>query len=252
MNRTLNFLTAFFVGAFLTIAPLSLGVSAHAATSQTGGSPSGLTKVFTATTTDTVPSWASGAYVTMQGGGGGGQGLTTSGGGGGSGAAWDQIFTPVTPGATLTITVGAGGASNTAGGATSVTGTTAVLPIACGGNAGFSASGGVGGANPGCATSFVMSATGTFAAAPPFNFVPGQSGAASAGTLTCWSSGQSVAGHTGANGACSKFGAGGVGVDGAVGGNPATGYGAGGGGTNNGASAGGAGSPGFVMITYVP
>lgn len=77
------------------------------------------------------------------GGGGGGtadaSGANGAGGGGGGGYAAAVI--PVTPGETLTITVGAGGASNTAGGLSSILRGATDLIKALGGSAGASSSG---------------------------------------------------------------------------------------------------------------
>jgi hypothetical protein len=79
-------------------------------------------QVFTSTGTFTVPAGVSAVKVTVVGGGGGGgRGLDSSssgGGGGGAGFGFKWI-TGLTAGATVSVTVGAGGAQQTNGGTSS-------------------------------------------------------------------------------------------------------------------------------------
>jgi hypothetical protein len=63
--------------------------------------------VFTTSTTWTVPAGVTSVSVLVVAGGGGGG---TAGGGGGGGVVYNPIYT-VTPGASLTVTIGAGGAA---------------------------------------------------------------------------------------------------------------------------------------------
>jgi len=102
-------------------------------------------KIFTSSGTFTVPAGVTKVYVSMCGGGGGGGGGGSNrkgGPGGGAGAYFKKPVT-VTPGATYTITVGAGGAGGA--GSTTVNG----QPGQAGGTSSFgsllSATGGGGG-----------------------------------------------------------------------------------------------------------
>jgi len=83
---------------------------------------------FTASGSWTVPAGVTEAEVVLIGGGGAGAGITGSNYGGSGGCAGQITYSVVatTPGDTLTITIGAGGASNTqdAGGASTCTGAT--------------------------------------------------------------------------------------------------------------------------------
>lgn len=214
--------------------------------------PASLTRTFTSSTTDTVPSWATGAFVTMQAGGGGGA-VGTNTNGAWSGDAWRDVYTPVTPGATLTITIGAGGGSGANGGNTSVTGTTYLLPTACGGssNGGGAASpcGNQGNRpylGPGSNNNWYVS---TMYSAPIPNYIAPMGGGSSNQTaFTCpYGDGTVLANPSNGSGGCSMFGRGGLAVASGTGGN-ATGFGAGGG---AGSVAGGSGSPGLVIIRYV-
>ncbi|MHB1641828.1 MAG: hypothetical protein ACYCS8_04090 [Acidithiobacillus sp.] len=185
--------------------------------------------VFTANGTYTVPAGVTQIWVSAAGGGGGGGGgnyLTTTveGAGGGGGFAGDVVIkTPitVTPGAALTITIGAGGAGGTGtgevalgtggtggtGGTTTlVTGTTTLLSLAGGG-------GGTGAYV--YFTSYVYGGTG-------------------------FSQGMCLAAYDSSNAVNGNIGYGGVG-----GGSP---LGAGGGGGGGGAGAAGAGGGAGILI----
>lgn len=122
-------------------------------------------QVFTASGTFTVPSGVYTIYATLVGGGGGGGGgdnnATTGGGGGGGGSGGIYCRVPylVTPGDTLTVTIGTGGTAGTGGASatgggngtsTVLFGSTApqaILRVAPGrgGSAGADAAGGAGG-----------------------------------------------------------------------------------------------------------
>lgn len=206
--------------AFITLPCIPAFAGTNAAVSS---SPSSLTHYFTSSTTDTVPSWAHGMYVTVIGGGGGGG----SGLGGYSATVWDGVFVPVIPGNTLTITIGTGGAATAVGGATSVTGGGGPdAPPACGGSSQSL------GAKCGTYITWPNVQAGNSQAlgsGPPVDarFFPGQSWAGSA-TVTCLYTNNA----TTAWGGCSAYGGAGAGY----------GYG----GTNN-----GVGGPGLAIVTYV-
>lgn len=221
--------------------------------------PSSLTHTFTATGTDTVPAWSTGVYVTEigGGGGGGGGGVSLTGGGGGGATTVRNFFSPVTPGATLNFTIGAGGAAGLttanggAGGITSLTGTLYLVPQACGGLGGTSAASGAGGKANAC---FIGSAGSPFSYASNPVFYVGTDGAAtgSSGTYTCQPSGATITTGGGGGGGCSMLGTPGQGVTSTGNGGAASGFGAGGGGGGNASgNTGGAGSPGLIILRYV-
>lgn len=128
---------------FAPLTPAFAGVSA-------GGSlPSSKTVTVTASGSLIVPFWSTRAAFTLVGGGGsGGTGSLSNsgtGGTGGGGAMTVSGFsTGVTPNSTLTITIGAGGAAVSSGGATkgnpggntSLTGALTLVPTALGGGPG--------------------------------------------------------------------------------------------------------------------
>lgn len=136
---------AFFLSVALALAPAIAFADTSVAISV---NPASLTRSFTSSTTDTVPSWATGAFITEVGGGGGGSTY-----GGVSGTVVWEYFATVTPGATLTITIGAGGAGSSAvasnGGKTSVTGAGLNVLQACGGSGGTTTTTGNSLCNPG-------------------------------------------------------------------------------------------------------
>jgi hypothetical protein len=74
-------------------------------------------EIFTSSGTFTVPSGVTTVYVTGCGGGGGG--LDSWGSGGGAGAWCMKVPVTVTPGGTISVTVGSGGSVNNNGGASS-------------------------------------------------------------------------------------------------------------------------------------
>ena len=183
------------------------------------------------------------------GGGGGGTGASSTGAGGGGGGAGqsavDQLLT-VSPGETLTITIGAGGkgalaASGSAGGTTSVVGSVSGTLITL--------TGGLGGT------------VGTYGASNVAGGFGGSgypTGTAGADTNPATSGSPSGAGGVGGS---SPFGGGGAGGRGAssggLSGQAAGGYGAGGGGGggsyvsgSNSGSTGGAASSGFMFLQW--
>lgn len=214
------------------------------------------------------------------GSGGGGQASagTAGGGGGGSSNALLNLVLPVTPGETLTITIGAKGAV-VAAGSNGAAGTATLISsgastvgfayptnVTLGGTGGLVGAAGVGGAggipNPAggiTAAAGGASGTGAISQTRPPPFFPGTGGggggatagaaAAGGGSLFAASNGGSTGG--GGGGGSSPFGSSVTGPNAGVAGTdaPATSYGAGGpgGGTN---ASSGAGSDGFVMIQY--
>lgn len=82
-------------------------------------------QVFTGSGTFTVPAGVTSVFVTVVGGGGGsGNSASNScangaGGNGGGGGLSQRLVTGLTPGSTVSVTVGAGGAAQTAGGTSS-------------------------------------------------------------------------------------------------------------------------------------
>lgn len=166
------------------------------------------------------------------GGGGGGQNATTfsgCGGGGAAGGAAIKFDIPVTPGQSISTTVGAGGKAGT--------------PALNGGNGGSSSFG-----------AFCSATGGTGGAAASGGTVTGGTGSggdinvqgADGGTAVI-SSGPQPKGGDGANGPLG-YGGGGAGTV-TVAGNNATGKGAGGGGGGQNQN-GGIGSPGLIIIRY--
>lgn len=193
------------------------------------GSPHGKRRFPPASGTFTVPAGVTTVWVSMSGGGGGSSGssrITTGGaGGGGAHAIIAQPLT-VTPGATYSITVGAGGA----------------------GSAGSTLSSSVAGGNGG-ASSFgaLFSTPGGFGGA-----AGGLAGGAAGGAGGV----AGVAGIVGGVAGGSIFGVGGLGAAAGGAGFGGAGFGGGGGGGGRitaggaGAGGGGAGSPGFVLVEW--
>lgn len=213
------------------------------------------------------------------GGGGGGQASanTAGGGGGGAGGSVSNFVAKVTGGATLTITLGTGGAHGTpgnpgsAGSADStVTGTSNTVPTAKaggGGLAGSAGTGGTGGAggNPGGAGGGAAGATGTAGATAGTAGFAGIGGSGGGGGGNTAGTAGPGGGHAIAQGvgasAGSGNGAGGgggssayrntSGSGGASGssGNTSTQKGGGGGGGGSNAN-GGDGGPGYCLLEY--
>ena len=113
-------------------------------TSGGGSSNTGISaQIFTSSGTFTVPSGVTSVKAVLIGGGGGGPTFGCVGGGGGGGTATKWV-TGLTPGAAITVVVGAGGSSGATGGASSFMGV-----IANGGFASGSTVGGTGGSTSG-------------------------------------------------------------------------------------------------------
>jgi len=187
------------------------------------------------TTTVTVPAWATHAEVQIVGaGGGGGYGGTTFSGGGG--AAGANVFgrVSVTPGASLTCVVGAGGTGGTSGSTTGSTGGTSSLTGIA------SAAGGSGGQGSGTTSAGGAGGAATVIAAGLRGFSGGDGGDGNA-------SNASVQGGNGAAGPFGGEGRTGNGA-GAVGAAPGAG---GGGAWGSAGGVGGAGAPGAVLITWM-
>lgn len=107
-------------------------------------------QIFTSSGTFTIPPSVTAIKVTVVGGGGGGAGCTVAaacsvslGGGGGGGSMAIQFFSGLTPGNTLSVTIGAAGtaggvnAAGGAGGTSSVaSGTQTITTVSCPGGGG--------------------------------------------------------------------------------------------------------------------
>jgi hypothetical protein len=192
-------------------------------------------QVFTATGTSTftIPASVTKVKVTVIGGGGGGRSSSnsTAQGGGGAGGAAIKVITGLTPGGTVTVTVGAGGAANTSG-------DTSSFGAYCSATGGSSPGTGVGGPGPGGA--------GGTATGGDINFTGGGG---------CGGNGVSgtTAGTTG-NGGSSIFGGAGLGITTvntpSTAGAGASGTGAGGAGGAGGPGTAGAGGSGIVIVEY--
>lgn len=196
------------------------------AASIVGGYAGPSSQLFTANGTFTVPSGITAVKITVLGGGGGGAGAPGSCGfyaayNGGYGGTAIAYVTGLTPGGTISITVGAAGTAGAAGNNAGGTGGTSSA------GAYASASGGVGGGN-----------------------TSGAWGAGGAGTVGTFI-GKGAGGATVING--SLFGIGGASRTSNGNGNPGTGRGApgSGGATDNAATqSGGAGSAGMVLVEW--
>ena len=185
-------------------------------------------------------------------GGGGGAAATYGGGGGGGGSVFVSSASPVTPGETITVVIGQGGAAGAAGTDTTVTGSggTATIPSGAAGVAGTIAGQGAGGAGgSGGITTYAGGAGGGGGG----SVTNGGGGGGSAGTGGVGGAGAS----TGTRGTAGMRAGGGV-TDGGVGGTGAAGStaavagafpGGGGGGASTGAAAA-AGADGYVLIVY--
>jgi hypothetical protein len=113
----------------------SAWTSAVAPVSATGGNG----QVFTGNGTFTIPTGITRVKATVLAGGGG----ATSNRGGGAGGAAIKYLTSLTPGNTISVTVGAGGAANTVGGSSQIaSGTQSITTVsATGGDRGQTADG---------------------------------------------------------------------------------------------------------------
>jgi hypothetical protein len=204
------------------------------------GGLAGLTptfQTFTASGTQTIATGITAEKCTIVGGGGAGGGATAAnnGGGGGAGGVAIKWFTGLTPGNTLTITVGSGGtgvstATGNAGTASSISSGTQVVTTvtANGGNGGFT----VGAISPGGAGATV-STNGDI------------NGAGNAGNT-------SYGGNVGGGGGPTFLGGSGNPASGGAGNTAVANTGSGGGGAGAGGNAaGGNGAAGIVICEWV-
>jgi hypothetical protein len=195
-------------------------------------------QIFTTSGTFTIPAGVTAVKVTVTGGGGAGAGGSgasgSNGSGGGAGGTAIKWLTGLTPGNTLTVTVGSGGTgvSNAAGNSgtpsTVASGTQTITTLT--GGAGNGAPNAVQPGIPGGATNGDINLSGGIGT--------GQAG----GSTT-----------VGGNGAASYWGGGGgfgVGAAGGVAVNPGAGGGGAGGGSGS-AVTGGAGAAGIVLFEWV-
>lgn len=257
----------------LFIAAILLLATAPSALSQSiWNTPIASSYEFTASGTLSVPPSKFLAKINACSGGGGGNqsGGGTAGGGGGGGGGAGVVDFPliVTPGQTLTVTVGAAGVAGnpaTAGGQTSISGTNIFFPTLAGGGAGTnqgSGAGGIGGAGGsgtagGAAGAAAASIASTNTLGPVIGGAGGGGGGSSsapnggAGGASLYPGGAGATGNQGGGaGGGSAFGPGAASTDNNAGTAPPYGFcggGSGGGGTG---SAGGNGAQGFLSITF--
>jgi hypothetical protein len=189
-------------------------------------------QAFTSSGTFTIPANITNLKVTVVGGGGGGSSDTNpqSGKGGGAGGAAISYLTGLTPGNTLTVTVGAGGSGGVFGSATGNNGSASTV-------------------SSGTQSITTITAGGGFGGPPSGN--PGSGGTSSGGTINITGGGGAAgAGGNGSGmGGSSIFGGGGRGAQGSQnGGNGSTG--GGGGGAQGLDLTGGNGGNGIVIFEF--
>ena len=174
-------------------------------------------QAFTSNGTFTIPAGSTRLKVTVVGGGSGGSGNNSQGRGGAGGGAAISFLTGLTPGNTLSVTIGGGG-----GGSTGVGGTGGTSSVASGSQ-----------------SISTISATGGVA--------NGAGGIGSGGTLNIGGQGSGSGGGSGGGGGSSIFGGGG-----AAGGGAGRAYGGAGGGNSDSCStvSGGSGAAGVVLFEY--
>lgn len=174
-------------------------------------------QVFTSNGTFTIPSGITKLKVTIVGGGGGsGRGNGAPSGGGGGGGTAIKYLTSLTPGNTISVTVGSGGAgrsgsagTGTTGGTSSIaSGTQTITTVSATGGVGGSGSNNVGlGGAGGSASNGDANINGSGGHQSLYNatdvaFVPGNGGSSTLG------------GGPPGNGTGTNYGGGGAGVDG--------------------------------------
>ena len=215
-------------------------------------SPTGtvVSATYNSSSTFTAPAGITSATVQAWGGGGGGATRTTTGaGGGGGGGAYSRAAVAVLPGSNYTVTVGTGGAANTAGGDSwfGLGSTTGALARGGSGGTQNSTAGAAGGsAATGIGDTLYAGGNGATGVAGSY----GGGGGSSAGTNAAGVNAVNATGATapagGGNGGNGRSGSSGVG-------SPGTAPGGAGGGayrTSIGTSAGGAGADGRVIVAY--
>lgn len=209
------------------------------------GNANGQTQTFETSGTFTLPAGITSLTVDAWGGGAGGSSRSGAAGGGGGGAYTKGTLTALTPGSTITITVGTGGAAGAAGLASSVAGIDAN-----GGSSTNSIDGGIGGIS----SSISGFVTASFAGGKGGNARDNHSGGGGGGSATTI-----AAGNSGGDGNSTTGGAGGTGTG--AGGRGADGDGSpdavagsvpggGGGGRGEGTSTSKAGAHGRVIISW--
>lgn len=194
------------------------------------------------------------ATIECLGAGGGGANRTSNnvGGGGGGGGAYASLTTKLNGSNSYTYTVGAGGAQNTAGGATYWQTGTQLKAVGGYGTTANSATGAAGGLAANCIGDV------KYAGGWGYTWVSGTYGAgggSSAGSLANGNNtgATNASTYIGATAPASGWGNGGNGANGAGNGSISSGYGAGGGGAyrrTSGTRLGGAGTGGLIKITY--
>ena len=204
-------------------------------------------QVFTSSGTFTVPSGITAVKVTVIGGGGDGGNSTgsnsASGGGGGGGAAVKYV-TGLTPGATVTVTVGSAAGTSSFGTECSATGGATAPTISTTAGSGAGGAGGVG-------SSGTFNITGSSGQAGSAGNYGGAGGGSSGSPVFILP--DSLGNYQGTPGRGFLIGDGALGQTADAAGLAATGYGNGGGGskaTGTTDRAGGAGSAGIVIVEW--
>jgi hypothetical protein len=208
-------------------------------------------QVFTSTGTFTVPTGITAAKVTVIGGGGSGgdvTGLGSAAGGGGGGGVAIEFVTGLTPGGTVTVTVGGVAGTSSFGAFCSATGGATAASVSAGGAAGAAGAGGAGSGgdiNISGGAGSAGNVTGTNGAGSG----GGSSGLSAARTAIAIDNSTAVSfpglGYLG--------GVGGIGTPSGGNGTAATGFGNGGGGAYADTATdrtGGAGSGGIVVVEF--
>jgi hypothetical protein len=196
-------------------------------------------QIFTSNGTFTIPAAVTTVEVTVVGGGGGGGGATNAapGLGGTAGGASIKLFSGLTPGGTLVVTVGTGGSGGAAGANNGGNGTSSSLVSGTQIISTITAQGGHGGTG---GTSGGVNDVAAFGSGGDLNLQGGGATQIASGSLQ------------GSTGGASLFGGGAQGGFGASGVSTATfGAGGGGGGANAGNQVGGTGGPGIVIFKWI-
>lgn len=217
-------------------------ISPGAVAATAGGAPwpTQLPQLVTTTSTVTIPTGATRAFVQIMAPGGGGAGddnAGTAGSGGGAGVFGEQWFSGLTPGSTLAATVPAGGAGGVEGvsGGVGTAGAQASLASGTQTITTMSVNGGSGGKNDSTAVAVQTTSSGCLFS------VPGQGRPVKLST-------SSMLYFIGSD---SLWGSGGYQTAVVTGnGTAASGYGAGGGGSGTTASNGGNGAPALMKIWW--